>query len=446
MGAMKRKSQAGQALILTAIALSALMGFAGLAVDMGVMRYEKRLQQTAADAAALAGASDLSYGGVTAGAQNAAAANGFTDNGGGNVSACTTSAAVNTVCVQINNPPTSGPHSGNGNYVEALVADVHTTYFMKILGISKTVITARAVATNISGGSNDACLYTLGPPTSSIEGVNINGSAVLNAPTCGIDDNGDFNTKGNALTVQASTFGISGDANQSGPGGSVTCTTPGPCPSSGMPAVTDPLAGLPPPPCSPSAPGCTGGNTITINGSGNPNCGTGCTYSGGTYTVSPGQYDSITIKGVASDQVVFSPGIYVIDGSGGLAIPGNATISGDGVMFYFTGTATINMTGTPSMDLIAPSSGTYQGILMYQDPTDTNTNGPSLGGNTGSTYQGVLYFPNDNLTFYGNNNTLSTGIVITSSLSLSGNPTVNLEGNAGLPPGVSLTLTATLVE
>jgi hypothetical protein len=57
-----------------------------------------------------------------------------------------------------------------------------------------------------------------------------------------------------------------------------------------------------------------------------------------------------------------------------------------------------------------------------------------------------LYFPKDQLTFYGNNTSISTGIVVSDSLNLSGNPTVNLEGNAGLPPGVNLVLDATLVE
>jgi uncharacterized membrane protein len=148
---MTRKNQSGQALVSTVLALTVLLGFGGLAIDMGALRYEKRLQQTAADAAAVAGASNLTHGGVTSGAQNASAANGFTD-------------GVNNVTVTINNPPASGPHSGNGNYVEALVVAVQPTYFMRIFGINSETITARAVATNISGGASSGCLYTLGPP------------------------------------------------------------------------------------------------------------------------------------------------------------------------------------------------------------------------------------------------------------------------------------------
>ena len=56
---MTRKHEAGQVLIFAALGLGMLLGAAGLGVDMGVLRYERRLQQTAADAAAVAGASNL---------------------------------------------------------------------------------------------------------------------------------------------------------------------------------------------------------------------------------------------------------------------------------------------------------------------------------------------------------------------------------------------------
>src|SRR5690348_9479746 len=174
---MKRNKEAGQALVLTAVALVMLMGFAGLAIDMGVLRHEKRLQQTAADAAALAGANNLTYGGVTAAGQAASAANGFSDTGTTCSTGCPNSGSVGFVTVTINNPPASGPHAGDANYVEALVADVHPTYFMKVLGTTKESVTARAVATDTSGGVNSGCLYTLGEPTDTLEGVNINGSA-----------------------------------------------------------------------------------------------------------------------------------------------------------------------------------------------------------------------------------------------------------------------------
>jgi hypothetical protein len=194
---MERNRQSGNALVFTVLALGVLLGMAGLAIDVGTLRYEKRLQQNAADSAAIAGASNIAYGGITAGAQNASATNGFAD-------------GTNNVTVTVNNPPVAGPHTGAASYVEVLVAAVQPTYFMRIFGVNSQAVTARAVATNLGGGAGSGCLYTLGAPNSSIEGVNINGSAILNAPTCGIVDNGDFNSKGNALDVNAGTFGIAG--------------------------------------------------------------------------------------------------------------------------------------------------------------------------------------------------------------------------------------------
>ena len=62
-----------------------LMGMTALAVDVGYWRNQQRLEQTAADAAAIAGADELGYPALadwSTAAKNDAAANGFTDNGG----------------------------------------------------------------------------------------------------------------------------------------------------------------------------------------------------------------------------------------------------------------------------------------------------------------------------------------------------------------------------
>lgn len=457
---MRRNRQAGQALVLTALALVVLMGFAGLAIDMGVLRYEKRVQQTAADAAAIAGASNLLYGGVTTAAQSAAATNGFADTAATCTTGCPSAGSVGYITVTVNNPPASGPHTGDSNYVEVLVTEVQPTYFMRVLGTNSETVTARAVATDTGGGTNSGCLYTLGPPTASIEGVNINGSATLNATSCGIEDNGDFNTQGNKLIVNAGTFGESGNTNASGPGGTVTCAaTPNSCPTPGMPAATNPLNYLTPP-CSSCTP--MPGPDISIDGNGNwhytsaVTCSTTCiSYANGVYSISPGIYGSISISGTGGgNSVVFNPGLFVIDDSGGLSIPGNATISCGsgcgsgtsgtaGTTFYFTNLATINVTGTPSIQLSAGSSQ-YPGILFYQDPSDPSS--PTLGGDNTSYFNGALYFPTQNITFYGNNSSYSVGMVVSASFSLSGNPTLNLTGNVGMGPGVGLVKDAVLVE
>jgi len=408
---MARKNEEGQALLTTALAMGVLMGFLGLAIDIGVLRYEKRLQQSAADAAAVAGASDLAYGGYVAGAQNASAANGFTDNGGGEVSNCTSpGAAIGTVCVQVNNPPQTGPHAGSPGYVEVLVASVQRTYFMPVLGINQSTVVARAVAGNLTGG---ACLYTLDPNTDGIEGININGNPTLNAPTCNIVDNGNFSTHGGAYSVVAATVSVSGT--ESGKD-KVTCyAQPADCPAVGAPPAADPLSYLTP-----------------------PSVGTPMTFD--PSNIAPGTYSSISFSG--NGTYTFPTGTYVLDG-GSFSCSGTPTIQGSNVMFYFTNGATFNCAGNDTIQLSAPSSGPYAGILFYQDPNDTV--GPTVGGNVGSSFDGALYFPKSQVTFFGNTS-LSVAMVVAGSVALNGNPTVNLTGNSGLPPGVHLVSNSTLVE
>src|SRR5258705_4761714 len=90
---MKFKKQSGQVLFGTAAALVVLAGFAGLAIDMGTLRYQKRLQQTAADGAAVAGASNLGFtggsGGVPGGPASATA-KGVIDSKSNSLSTCAT--------------------------------------------------------------------------------------------------------------------------------------------------------------------------------------------------------------------------------------------------------------------------------------------------------------------------------------------------------------------
>ena len=62
-----------------------LIGLASLAIDVGYWRYQRGLEQNAADSAALAGAVQLGYSttlsGIVAAALADAASNGFTNNG-----------------------------------------------------------------------------------------------------------------------------------------------------------------------------------------------------------------------------------------------------------------------------------------------------------------------------------------------------------------------------
>ncbi|SPE27745.1 conserved hypothetical protein [Acidobacteriia bacterium SbA2] len=425
---MLRKDEKGQALYIAAMSMLVLMGFLGLGIDMGVLRYERRLQQSAADAAAIAGASNLAYGGnaaAVAGAQKASAQNGFADNTGGTLSCSGATAAIGTICVQVNNPPSIGPHSAGANassYVEVLVSTVQSTYFMQVLGVKKSTVTARAVAGNLSPGSGGACVYTLDPYTDGITiGISINGHPALNAPNCGVADDGNFDTKGGAYSVTAGYVSVSGQIVGKD---NVTCTdgqTASECPAGGAPPAADPLAYLTPPIADPPPPPA---NYPALN----------------TSSIQPGTYNGASFAG--NGTFVFPAGTYIFDG-GSFTCNGTPTFQGTGVTFYFTNGATWNCTGNDTFQLTAPSSGPYAGILMYQDRNYPSN--PSIGGNVGSYFDGALYFPKATVQFFGNT-TYSAAMVVAGSISLSGNPTINVTGTSGLPPGVTLVLNSTLVE
>lgn len=455
---MIRKPNSGQALALTAVSLVALVGFAGLAIDMGVLRYEKHLQQTAADAAAIAGAYELkdptnTGTAVILAGQNASAQNGFTDNqvGGGtngNISTCTgysknapvTSSTVLPVCVEINNPPLLGPHKGDKNYVETYVAANHPTYFMKIFGITNEPVVARAVATLVtaSGTSSLCAVATDQSTTHGIGGVKANGTPTVNATSCGMYDDGAWTTDGSTVSVCAGYVGYYGkDNNNPSTSTSTTssgsnCAAPTPMPT----PVTDPLVQ------DQQSPLLSPGTPTAFNPS----------------NAVPGTYTNIDIT--AGESVNFQPGTYYVDN--GFTINGGASVNGQGVTFVIeggsvtiNGNSTIGTSTTASTVTLSAPTSSYQGfqpgILFYQVPSDTNA-AKILGSNT-SYFQGALYFPSALLTFGGANGSTSTNsganytLLDASDLQFSGTATINLKSDyAAVPNLIPPVENAILVE
>lgn len=448
---MTRRSEAGQALVFVVTTLGLLlMGTAGLGIDMGYLRYEKRLQQTAADAAAIAGATNLAYSGVISGAQGASTTNGFTDSSGNKVSTCTSDNPTSkptkppTVCLQVNNPPGSGPHSGNSNYVEVLVSVIQPTFFMTLLGTNSEPITARAVATNLSGGATSGCLYLL---DNSGNDILMNGSnEAINAPSCGIEDDACLLMNGSNLTISAASIGVS-------------CTSPTyngvSAPANvhtSMPAAADPLAYLTPP-----SSACAGTASVTINGSnitqtvaaGNYCGGTGITVNGSNnkVTLNPGVFNKILING-SGQTITFNPGVYVISGAGGFVDNGNSTMTGNGVMFYdASGPLTLN--GSNPLNFSAPTSsnpgtGAVAGMLFWQPPSDTNA--ITLNSGNTSSLNGIVYAPDAPVTINGKNAATAYMVVVAKSLLMNGNSTLTLSDDASGLTGGSPLKHAVLVE
>ena len=220
----KIKDDSGQAMILTLLSLTVLLGFVGFAADIGTLLHAKRNLQIAADSAAIAGAAELNYGDMTAAADAAAAQNGVTigTNGG---------------AVTVNTPPAYGAYAGKAGYVEAIVSQTQPTFFMKIFKVFSQNVTARAVAWN--GGSSDGCVYVCNP--TAVGAMTLKGSFDVSAPKCGVivdSNNVDaLQFTGGAGSLTAGSVGVVG-----GDGGQTGDSTP--APTTGMPAVTCPYGGL----------------------------------------------------------------------------------------------------------------------------------------------------------------------------------------------------------
>jgi uncharacterized repeat protein (TIGR01451 family) len=144
--------------------------------------------------------------------------------------------------------------------------------------------------------------------------------------------------------------------------------------------------------------------------------------SSGSETLNPGIYTSIKASGTAS--LTLNPGIYLIEG-GGLTVTGSASISGSGVMLYNTSsnypssTGTyggITLSGNGTFALSAPTSGIYNGIVIFQP--SANTRAISLSGNAADGLGGTIYAQAALLFVSGNAKV--NGALVVNQLALSG--------------------------
>ena len=127
------KKESGQSVILVALALVVLCGFAALGVDIGVQSTSQGQLQNAADAAALAAARELPSASVAA-------------------TKAAQYAQINGV--DAGRTTTTTPYKGNANRIEVVCKDTVQFSFARIFGLKSTEITARAVAekTGMTGG------------------------------------------------------------------------------------------------------------------------------------------------------------------------------------------------------------------------------------------------------------------------------------------------------
>ena len=396
-----RSSQRGQSLVIFALSLVVLFGFAALAFDIGQMLLDRRSEQNAADAAALAGGryvvepacfaapSVANCTNAVSEALRVAFINGYGDGTSNNVQAANGS----TVKVQIP-PGAESEFAGQPGFIEVEIGSNRGSIFAGVLGITGQRVAVLATAANRSGVAADYSMIALNPSECSAAKfggsgtVSVSGNIqVDSSATC---PQGAFN-QGGASSVEVTSEGgvidVVGDA---------SCAT-GHCtpdPSTGQPYVPDPLLSLPAPglPALPAPvvelsgtaaipAGCPGGSS-PATALAPATCAFNNSYNGTTWLLSPGYYPGgfQFLKGT----FFLRPGLYYIGGGGLDAGGGGANIYTVSASWSSTTppttcqqTSTIDCITTfpPTPFDCAPKSfAKCGGVLLYNtdDPTATS--------------------------------------------------------------------------
>ena len=344
----------GAVMTVTATMFVVILGFAGLAVDLGGWYSTKRSMQTAADAAVVTAALEMvsrnrSVAQVTSAAKNAAAANGFDTSNG----------ALVEVTI-----------ANDGQSVDVSISQPSPTLFASLFLDGSVGIRATAGA---SLNGSPICILAL--EASAARGLLLDSNAEIQADGCSIQVNSTNAAaaellSNSAVSVTAASICITGDFRDDSSGDFSPTPDTG---ASVCPPLADPLANVPPP----SVGSCDHTRFERDNS---------------LQAVAPGVYcDGLTIKN--NSNLEFNPGEYVISG-GTLLIDSNSRVFGDGVIFYLTDGATINFESNSTIVFTAPIDGPRAGVLIFQDRNSADGSVHIFNSNSDSRLVGTIYLPN----------------------------------------------------
>jgi hypothetical protein len=379
-------SKRGNIATLFALLAPIMIGGIGLGAETSYWYFTDLKLQAAADAAAYAGAIEKRSGSnttnVTAAATDAATQNGFNAGGG---------------TVTVNSPPTSGAYQ-TSNAVEVILDQKIARSFTAVFSSNPVDEGARAVARFQT--ASKACILALDPSASAA--ILFSGNTGVNLIGCSVMSD---SIATDALDVQGSAS-LSVDCIISAGGVSLTSSaqeTQCASPQTQAPPAADPYADVPAP--SPS------GNCIQAN-----------TRSNGTARLNPGYYcRGLSLKGA----VTLNSGVYYISG-GDFQINANASVTGSGITIYLAAGSTVTINGTAYVNLSAPTSGTYAGILFFGDRSASTSALNTFNGTAGSKLTGAIYFASEAVRYLGNfSGTSGCTQVVADTIEWSGSTTIN---------------------
>lgn len=409
----------GVAVALFAVTGIGVIGMVGLGTEAGLWYLTRRNAQNAADSAAYAGAVRLSLAQSTLGlglsggqtqardaATDTASQNGFS---AGTANGMVTSVTVNT-------PPVSpSAYAGNAGTVQVIVQRRLPRMISGFFITSDPVITVSATASLFSQVS--ICILALSG------GISLSGTSSIDATDCSVASNSSMAMTGSANVSAASilTVGNCTGCNASRVGSSKVSTN--------QPAIADPYAYLQSntyPTSCPSGAAAPPTKSATISNK------TGTLYwcsdvsIAGTVNVAPGTY------------ILYDANLSI--GSTGSLTCSACSSGGAGVTFIFTGSTpstvgALTVSGNGSVvQLNAPLTGTYAGIVFYRDAmaADKTT---SLAGGTSTDIVGGLYFPTSTISITGGAGLASSTAckaVVAKAINLIGGADVGSTGQCGM--------------
>jgi len=112
-----------------------------------------------------------------------------------------------------------------------------------------------------------------------------------------------------------------------------------------------------------------------------------------TYNLTPGTYKELKFD--KNDVVTMQPGVYYVDGE--VRVHGQASLSANEVMIYNGSKKGFKFDTTGSVTITPPTSGTYEGVSLFQNPLAKAKIDFRKG--TDIDVNGVIYAPKSKLSF-----------------------------------------------
>jgi len=344
------RSETGSIAVPLAVSMTALVGVGGLAIDYGMSASLKAQMQTAADSAAVAGASEIALAGadlkhITAVAKSFADIN-MTDD---------------SVSTSVSMPDKSS--------VSVALTKTFDPPFASLYSDGSIKLSATATATRVGGAK--VCVLAL--DESSEKAISMSKKSKLTAVDCGaysnsIHSNGIEATDSAVLstTLTCSAGGYSGSSLNFEPQ-----------PVSDCPPVADPLVGRLAPPI-----GSCDHTDLVIEAQ--------------TVTLDPGVYcGGLAVK--KHSVVTLRPGIYVIK-DGKFLVDTNGRVQGENVGIYLTGDkSVIKFWSNGAVSLTAPKDGPMASLLFFEDRNSPPDRVHQIKSDEARVLLGVLYFPRGTL-------------------------------------------------